>query len=144
MLASELTRLGYAAVDADEQIAHWEIGPDGRRWMWDRGRLERAIEQHAPGPLFVCGIAQNQRDMLDLFDQVFLLSMDHATRIDRLTASADRGPALWEPIIDGLPVFEAEMREIGATVLDARLSPSVLAADHSECASLTSRTRSAF
>src|SRR3954471_17872008 len=70
-MVAQLTRLGHDAIDSDEEIARWEDSPDGRRWMWDRDRLELAIEL-TPG-LFVCGIAINLRDMLDLFDHIFLL-----------------------------------------------------------------------
>ena len=97
--------------------------------MWDRSRLEKVIQGQARAqPLFVYGIAMNQRDMLDLFDHVFLLSLDLRTQVDRLAASGDRDPAMWKPILEGLPVFEREMRAVGATVLDARLPAPLLAA----------------
>jgi hypothetical protein len=126
-IAVELTRLGHAAIDADDEIARWIDGPDGRRWTWDRDRLEQAIRL-APG-LFVCGTAINLRDMLDLFDRVFLLSIDAATQIERLASVGDREPSLWQPIIAGRPVFEDEMRTVGATVLDGRRPASDLASD---------------
>ncbi len=125
-MAGELTRLGHHAIDADDEIARWEDGPDGRRWTWDRDRLDRAITQ-SPG-LYVCGIAINLRDMLDLFDQVFLLSIDAAMQVERLESAGDRDPGLWQPIIEGRSVFEEEMRAVGATVLDGRRSASDLAA----------------
>jgi thymidylate kinase len=63
----------------------------------------------------------NQREMLDCFDLVFLLSLDDRTQIDRLdTASnAHRNEAQRAQIIRGRPVFE-EMRAAGAVVLDGR------------------------
>jgi dephospho-CoA kinase len=124
-MAAELMRLGHHAIDADDEIARWEDGPDGRRWTWDRDRLEQAIRL-TPG-LIVCGIAINMRDMLDLFDQVFLLSIDAATQIERLESAGDRDSALWQPIIDGRPVFEEEMKAVGATVLDGRRTATDLA-----------------
>jgi hypothetical protein len=53
----------------------------------------------------------NQREMLDCFDLVFLLSLDDRTQIDRLdTASnAHRNEAQRAQIIRGRPVFEQEM-----------------------------------
>ena len=126
-MAAELIRLGHDAIDADDAIARWEDGPDGRRWTWDRGRLEKAIE--LTPDLFVCGIAINLRDMLDLFDQVFLLSIDAATQIERLATAGEREPSLWQPIIDGRPVFEDEMQTVGATVLDGRRATSDLATE---------------
>jgi dephospho-CoA kinase len=124
-MAAELTRLGQPAIDADDEIARWEDGPDGRRWTWDRDRLERAIRL-TPG-LIVCGISFNMRDMLDLFDRVFLVSIDAATQIERLKSAGDRNPALWQPIIDGRPVFEEEMKAVGAILLDGRRSVTDLA-----------------
>jgi energy-coupling factor transporter ATP-binding protein EcfA2 len=126
-IAVELTSLGHTAIDADDHIARWVEGPDGRRWMWDRDRLEQAIRL-APG-LFVCGTAINVRHMLDLFDEVFLLSIDAATQVERLASAGDREPRLWQPIIDGRSVFEDEMRTVGATVLDGRRPPSDVASE---------------
>ena len=58
---------------------------------------------------------------------VFLLSIDAATQIERLASAGDRDPSLWQPIIDGRPVFEDEMQAVGATVLDGRMTTSELA-----------------
>lgn len=145
MMAAELARREFTAIDTD-QIAGWEsasgvpVGePEqpsdewllGHRWVWRRSRLEAAIRTHTPAgqPLFVCGIAMNQRDMLDLFEAVFLLSLDHATQLERLDtpANAHRNAALREQILDGRPVFEREMTAVGAVVLDGRQPTSVLA-----------------
>lgn len=126
-MAAELIRLGHDAKDADDEIARWEDAPEGRRWVWDRDHLEQAIRL-SPG-LFVCGIAINQHMMLDLFDQVFLLSIDAATQLNRLGTAGDRERALWQPIIDGRPIFEDEMRAAGAKVLDGRRATSELAAE---------------
>ena len=38
--------------------------------------------------MFFCGIARDQAEMLDLFEQVFLLVIDEETRLARLAASA--------------------------------------------------------
>jgi predicted ATPase len=59
----------------------------------------------------------------------FLLSIDAATQIERLTTAGEREPALWQPIIDGRPVFEDEMQTVGATVLDGRRATSDLATE---------------
>lgn len=137
-VALELTRRGLTALDTDE-IAGWETAggfavgqPDDpaeewlreHRWVWRRSRLESAIQARAAAgrPAFFCGIAVNQREMLDCFDLVFLLSLDDPTQLDRLdTASnAHRNAAQRAQIIRGRPVFEYEMRAAGALVLDGR------------------------
>ena len=44
------------------------------------------------GTIFVCGIARNQSEFFDLFDQVFLLQIDGPTQETRLLASDELSP----------------------------------------------------
>jgi dephospho-CoA kinase len=135
-IAQELSRRGLIAVDADE-TAHWETTsgvpvsqPEhasdewllGHRWVWSRARIEEVIRLHvaAGRPIFLCGIAMNQRDVLELFATVFLLSIDHETQLRRLRtpANAHRNAAQRAQILEGRPTFERQMRAAGAVVLD--------------------------
>jgi hypothetical protein len=144
-VSRELARLGHAALDADE-IAHHETHAGvpvhqpqqptrewlaSHRWVWGRTQLDAAIIRHLPseGHLFVCGIAMDLQELLDLFDLTFLLSLDAATQISRLDApsNAHRNSAERQEIIDGLSVFEERMRALGAVVLDGRLPTPVVA-----------------
>ena len=146
-LAAELADHGHAAIEADD-LAGWETlagepvaqpapMPEdwalSHRWVWSRSRIERLIDERASGgqDLFVCGIATNQRDMLDLFDLVFLLTLDHRTQIERLNAASNIGRPAAErtQIIEGRTVFEAQMRAAGAILLDGRRPTRLLAAD---------------
>jgi dephospho-CoA kinase len=141
-LAAELARRGCAVLDGDD-IAGWETTagepatqpvptPDdwwaAHRWVWTRARVEEAIAK-ATRTLYLCGIAVNQRDLLDLFDRVYLLTIDHRTQLARLDtpANAHRNAAARAQILDGRPVFEAEMLAAGAIALDGRQAPSILA-----------------
>ncbi len=145
-LARELSHLGWAALDADE-IAHWETAeglpahpPDeltydwlqAHRWVWGRAHVMAAIAEHLPdrSHVFLCGIAMDQEELLDLFDVVFLLSIDEWTQIRRLDAAsnADRNADQRHQIIEGRPVFEQRMRACGAVVLDGREPTPALAA----------------
>ena len=145
LLAAELAERGHAVIDADD-IAGWETTSGvpvtqpvpasdqwllSHRWVWSRSRVEAVIaERSSTGrPLFVCGIAVNQRDMLDLFDHVFLLTLDHEIQLERLNApsNAHRTVALRAQILDGRPVFESQMLAAGAIALDGRLPTSTLA-----------------
>ena len=145
-LAVELADHGYAAIEADD-LAGWEtlagepaaqpvpVPEDwvlSHRWVWARSRVEQLIDEQASGGrnLFVCGIAANQRDMLDLFDLVFLLTLDHQTQIERLDAPSNSGRPAAErtQIIEGRTVFEAQIRAAGAVVLDGRQPTRLLAA----------------
>ena len=145
-MVGELTRLGQIALDTDDTIAGWETEsglsveqPEratdewllSHRWVWSRARLEDAIQAQTldGGHVFFCGIARNQREMLDLFDTVFLLAVDHATQVARLDtpSNAHRTEALRDEILDGRPVFQQEMTGAGAVILDGRQPTSTLA-----------------
>jgi dephospho-CoA kinase len=142
-MVAEPTRRGLRAMDTDD-VAGW-VDESGRRaepaaemtaawlashrWVWARAVVERVIRTAGTAPMVFCGIAVNQLDMLDLFDLVFLLTLDEQTQIDRLDAAsnADRNAAQRAEIIDGRPVFEEQMRRAGAVVLDGRQPTSTLA-----------------
>jgi hypothetical protein len=101
------------------------------RWVWNRARLEQIVRQ-PEGPLFVCGIALNINEVLDLFDAVFLLRIDSETQEARLVAHdalnpPGRSDAGRDEIRAGRPVFEAQMLELGAIPLDGSASPSSVA-----------------
>lgn len=144
-LALELAQRGHAAIDGDD-IAEWETVAGrpaslpraatdewlvSHRWVWSRSRIEEVIRERTScsRDLFVCGIALNQRDMLDLFELVFLLTLDHETQIERLNApsNAHRSRVTRAQILDGRPVFEQEMRAVGAIPLDGRQPTPILA-----------------
>jgi gluconate kinase len=138
-LAAELSRRGFIARDADD-LAFWENSagiqvdqpPDAddnwrraHRWVWSRGRIAQAITAAGSnaGIVFLCGIARNQREMLDLFHKVFLLTIDEDTQIARLarpsqTTSPARTDTMKQQIRDGRPIFQAEMLACGAIPLD--------------------------
>jgi dephospho-CoA kinase len=143
MMVAEFLRRGLRAMDTDD-IAGWvdESGQPAEqpehvtatwlashRWVWTRAAFDRVVHAAGTAPMFFCGIAVNQREMLDLFDLVFLLTLDEQTQIDRLdTASnADRNAAQRAEIINGRPVFEEQMRNAGAVVLDGRQPTPALA-----------------
>lgn len=139
-LVRELSRRGLVALDADD-LAFWADG-DGRpvdepadaddawrlahQWVWSRSRIVQAATTDGT---FVCGIARNQGEMLDLFDKVFLLAIDEDTQNARLAraTSPDRTDAIKQQIRDGRPVFEAEMLARGAIPLDGSAPPETVA-----------------
>jgi hypothetical protein len=102
------------------------------RWVWSRGRLQEVFKEHSD-PVFICGIARNIRDVLDLFECVFLLRIDADTQEERLHAydlgnpSAARKEAGRQQIRAGRPFFEAEMLELGAIAVDANASTTTVA-----------------
>lgn len=146
-VAAELSRRGLVAVDADD-LAFWQNSagvrvvqppdPDDQwllahSWVWSRSGIEQSIAgSRGSGAVFVCGIARNQAEMLDLFDKVFLLVIDGATQMARLavsprSASPARSEAVRRQIRAGRCVFQAEMLGRGAIPLDATAPPEVIA-----------------
>lgn len=82
--------------------------------------------------IFVCGIAQNQEELVDLFARVFLLQIDEPTQEDRLVAHdalrpPGRSEAGRQQIRDGRTTFEAQMLGLGAIALDGTAPTSVVA-----------------
>ncbi|MBL7255823.1 dephospho-CoA kinase [Paractinoplanes lichenicola] len=138
-LAAELVRRGHRAVDADD-LASWadssgaavdapatvdEAWQLTHRWVWTRERLEAALTDMT----FVCGIAVNQEELLDLFERVFLLTLEADEQDARLAraTSAARTEGVKQQIRDGRPVLQARMLAAGAIPLDATASPAALA-----------------
>jgi adenylate kinase family enzyme len=148
-LAAELSRRGLIALDADD-LAFWEDSAGIRadvpadadddwrlahRWVWSRARIKQAVSAASGDAsiIFLCGIARNQAEILDLFDKVFLLVIDEDTQLARLarpssTTSPDRTDAMKQQIRDGRPIFQAETLACGAIPLDGT-APSKIIAD---------------
>src|SRR5260221_10660340 len=150
-LAEELARRGLATIDPDydPELSYWEddagkrvsraegpAAPDeqwlrAHRWVWNRSRLQDLLAQQQR-PVFVCGIALNIDQVLDLFDRVFLLRIDADTQEERLLAhdtshSPGRSEAGRQQIRDGRPVFEAQMLKLGAVALNGTASTDAVA-----------------
>jgi hypothetical protein len=150
-LAQELARRGLATVDPDydPELSYWEdhagnqvsksegpAAPDeqwlrAHRWVWNRSRLQDLLTQQ-PGPVFVCGIALNIDQVLDLFDRLFLLRIDAQTQEERLLAydtghPPGRSEAGRQQIREGRHVFEAQMLKLGAIALDGAASTATVA-----------------
>jgi adenylate kinase family enzyme len=147
-VAAELSRRGLVALDADD-LAAWEDGAGievaqpadadddwrlAHRWVWSRARIVQTIAAASGSAtsMFICGIARNQAEMLDLFDKVFLLVIDEDTQNARLasssqTGSPDRTDAMKQQIRDGRPAFQAEMLACAAISLDGTAPPQIIA-----------------
>ena|SRR5215831_10545642 len=147
-LAGELTRRGLLAIDPDDdpELSHWQdaVGnrvrgprrPDeqwlrSHRWVWSRCRLKQVLAGHARA-VFVCGIAGNQDELLDLFDRVFLLHIGGPAQEARLAAydalnPPGRSQAVRQQIRDGRAAFQERMLQHGAIAVDGTAPPAVVA-----------------
>jgi hypothetical protein len=132
--------------DDDPELSHWEDAaghpvsgpqrPDGQwlashRWVWNRSRMEQILAGRDQ-EIFVCGIARNQDDLLDLFDRVFLLHIDGPTQEARLDAHdalhpPGRTKAGRQEIRAGRAVLEAHMLRHGAITIDATVPTDAIA-----------------
>ena len=116
---------GPAAPTEEWLRSHW--------WVWSRPRLEELLAA-TDAPVFVCGIALNQHELLDLFTKVFLLRIDDRpkkTGSSRMTLLTHPGGTRRADsrFREGRPVFETEMLQLGATPLDSTL-PTRTVVDH--------------
>src|SRR5690348_18512965 len=86
-VAAVLARRGLAAIDADDDpllarfvdpagavVAEEPAAPDlawlaRHSWAWDTGRLDELIRAAAPATLYLCGGADNQRQVSGRFTQ---------------------------------------------------------------------------
>jgi hypothetical protein len=147
-LARELAGRGLLAIDPDDDpdLAYWEdaagnlvSGPQrpdrqwlsSHRWVWSRSRMAEVLAGQDRA-VFVCGIARNQDELLDLFDRLFLLHVDGPTQEARLAAHdalhpPGRSEAGRQEIRQGRAVFELHLLREGAIALDGRAPTAVVA-----------------
>ena len=145
-IAAVLAHRGLAAIDADDDpllartvdaagnvVEEEPEEPDfawlaRHGWAWDPARLDELIAAAAPATLYVCGGADNQIELADRFNQVFLLEIDEPTMLARLDARRDDHD--WGRIGDTreylrrkLPELQDGLRASGAIRIDARQAP---------------------
>jgi len=103
-----LERAGYLVIEADEALAGWvdpatarpapAPGPDwdgsAPEWRWEAERVDQLFASMGPGPLFVCGGAENEHRFLDRFDGVLVLVASDSVLKKRLRRRG-RGTGAW-------------------------------------------------
>jgi hypothetical protein len=144
-----LKNLGELAVDADwEGYSHWVDRTSGQvvadppypvpaGWLehfaWRISRVEvGALAARAHGQTaFLCGSAENEADVRDLFDLVVCLVVDHETLRSRLlarTANAfGKHPEELAAALGSNDGAEPAYRRLGATIIDGRRPPAKVA-----------------
>jgi shikimate kinase len=81
-LIERLRALGYRAADVDDE--GWtRLAPDGG-WVWRDDTVERFLEGHEAGTLFLSGCAESQVAFYPRFDHIVLLSAPAAVLQRRL------------------------------------------------------------
>ena len=96
-VADELQRRGYQAVHGDRELAYRgdpETGEarDGsahEHHIWDVGRVRALAADRTQAVTFFCGGSRNFSTFIDVFDAVFILTVDLPTLHRRLDARPD-------------------------------------------------------
>ncbi|WIB60164.1 nucleoside kinase [Curtobacterium sp. MCLR17_007] len=96
----ELRRRGHDAVDGDRELAYQGDPVTGRvvdgvtgtdvhrHHLWDVGRVRALVADDATPVTFFCGGSRNVGAFIDLFDTVFVLTIDLDTLRSRLDQRA--------------------------------------------------------
>ena len=148
-VCAELKRRGGLAVDADwEGFSHWVDRGSGRvvaeppypapaGWLnhygWQISRAEvAALAGRAGGTTaFLCGSAENEADVRDLFDRMVCLVVDTGTLRDRLVGRTSNAfgqhPEELAAALDANDAQEAAYRRLGATIIDGTRAPGEVA-----------------
>jgi AAA domain len=148
-VCAELKRRGELAVDADwEGYSHWVDRASGRvvtdppypapagwlnRYGWQISRAEvAALAGRADGTTaFLCGSAENEADVRDLFNRMVCLVVDTGTLRDRLVGRTSNAfgqhPEELAAALDANDAQEAAYRRLGATIIDGTRGPGEVA-----------------
>jgi hypothetical protein len=148
-VCSLLRAQGHLAFDADyDGYCHWfdrttgvpvEDPPDpvppgwlnGFGWHIDRAKIEALAAGCRDKTAFLCGSAENEADVLDLFNLVICLVVDDDTlrrRIETRTNNAfGQHPEELAAIMGWNPMMKPKYQRIGAAILDGTLEPADVA-----------------
>lgn len=140
-IARTLAQNGISSIDIDEsnlcrwvnketgEIAHWQPGTnkeffEKHDYACDEERLFKMIEG-MDSPVFVVGLADNQKDYLDKFDKVFLFRCDPNILFERISDRDDNDFGKHEEeqnmILGWYERFEKEMVDRGAIAIDTSM-----------------------
>jgi hypothetical protein len=139
---------GHAAFDSDnEGFSHWIDRATGEAvveppdpvpqgwldrygWVFDRARIEALAEASRSRIAFLCGSAENEADVRDLFDAVVSLVADDDVLRHRLatrtTNTFGQHPEELAATLEWNPRLRAVYESYGATIIDASMPLSLV------------------
>lgn len=93
-VCNELQRLGHHAVHGDRELAYRgdpatgaPVDTGGHEYhLWDVAKVRALVADERYEATFFCGGSRNHGDFIDLFDAVFVLTIDRDTLLARLDA----------------------------------------------------------
>ncbi len=141
-VCGELVLRGYEAHEADNTLSNFynnESGevvtrhviaahrtPEWRKhhtWKLSKDKLLDLKKTAASKPVFVCGVAANEKDYIDVFDKIFALGLDVETLKHRVTTrdTGDFGKSKHEMgiLLEWQQSAEDYYRKVGAHVIDS-------------------------
>ncbi|MCX6823510.1 MAG: AAA family ATPase [candidate division SR1 bacterium] len=140
-VSDELKRLGYSSHGIEEgyglfAMVHKETGKISdtfdndnqewvkqHRWICDKNKLQKLIDDNPQKIAFYCGIASNIDELLPLFDKVFLLKANEKILSERLTTRTSndfgRTPEVQKWVFSWKEERENDMCKKGAIIIDA-------------------------
>lgn len=91
-VCDELHRRGYQAIHGDRELAYQGDPATGTptataghaHHIWDVSKVDALVADHTQPVTLFCGGSRNFGSFIDLFDEVFLLTVDRETLIRRL------------------------------------------------------------
>lgn len=149
-VCKELGRLGYEAHDIEDlddlfKMVRKDTGENfanysnadiekvkNANWICDTDKLKKLLQKQGEKMAFYCGVASNNDEMTQLFDQTVLLKVSRETlrqRLDNREGTGDFGTTTEsrEWVLSWKDWFENHMLERGAVAVDANGNPAEVA-----------------
>ncbi|AJT40502.1 AAA family ATPase [Psychromicrobium lacuslunae] len=150
----ELERRGYQVVHGDRELAYQGDPFSGERregvtgvavhehHLWCVEKVRALVVDHSHSVTFFCGGSRNFPEFIDLFDGVFVLTVDRSTlmrRLDQRDETEWGGRGRWEEreLIERLHRTEVDLPAAGvridASLALSRVVDEILLATSSSC-----------
>jgi dephospho-CoA kinase len=141
-VCEELSKQGYVAHEGDDNLSAFYNNTTGEKvdrpttigdrtpewrsehtWKMSKDALLKLKAGAKENPVFVCGVASNEEEYIDVFDKVFALDVDVETMKHRVKTrtKGDFGKSAheMETLLDWHNSTQDYYRKIGAHIIDA-------------------------
>lgn len=142
-VSAKLREMGVNAADADliEGLSSWYNGQrnkvkypedadqeflDNHEFLWDKDFLRDYLDKNPD--IYLFGLSGNIFNMLDLFDKVYFLKVDHELLKDRLLHESRENPMgkteyQRQAVINYAKMLEEKSKDLEIEFIDATLAP---------------------
>ncbi|MCW1907905.1 MAG: hypothetical protein KIH63_001015 [Candidatus Saccharibacteria bacterium] len=141
-ICKTLLELGHEAHEGDDTLSAFYNNVSGKKvnrpllaadrtpkwrsehtWKMSRDGLLELKERAQSKPIFVCGVASNEDEYIDVFDRVFALVIDENTLIERIKNRGSEGfgqsPHELKTLMEWQRSSKDYYKKIGAHTIDA-------------------------